>query len=63
MRRAVCNSHAITLPMSWWSAWRLNDQVVDELIPDDDPDVIAGMNRLVELRAAEDNVPEVVPRS
>lgn len=30
-------------------------------LPDDDPDVAAGMNRLAQLRAAEDEVPDLRP--
>lgn len=32
-------------------------------MPDDDPDLVAGMKRLAELRAAEAEIPDISPAS
>jgi hypothetical protein len=38
------------------------DQPTDDDLPDDDPDVVAGMKRLAELRRGEAAVVDLVPR-
>jgi len=34
----------------------------DTDLPDDDPDIIAGMERLRVLRASQDEIPDLLPR-